>query len=80
MQEMQGVLDVDSLGYLSLAGLRTCVEDPQNYCTACFDGNYPEPVPYDATARKFMLETASAVLLSLLLALATWVLVLWVGH
>ena len=23
---------------------------------SCFDGNYPEPVPYDASSRKFMLE------------------------
>ena len=26
------------------------------FCFACFDGNYPVPVPYDASARKFMLE------------------------
>ena len=26
------------------------------FCFACFDGNYPEPVPYDASSRKFMLE------------------------
>ncbi len=26
------------------------------FCFACFDGNYPEPVPYDARSRKFMLE------------------------
>jgi hypothetical protein len=28
------------------------------FCFACFDGRYPEPVPYDANARKFMLEEA----------------------
>ena len=28
----------------------------ERFCFACFDGNYPEPVPYDASARKFMLE------------------------
>jgi len=26
------------------------------FCFACFDGRYPEPVPYDATERKFVLE------------------------
>ena len=26
------------------------------FCFACFDGNYPEPVPYDVSSRKFMLE------------------------
>ena len=38
---MSATLGVESLGYLSLAGLRACVEDPENYCTACFDGRYP---------------------------------------
>ena len=26
------------------------------FCFACFDGNYPEPVPYDVEERKFILE------------------------
>jgi amidophosphoribosyltransferase len=41
VEEMRGSLGVDSLGYLSLAGLRACVEDPEHYCTACFNGRYP---------------------------------------
>ena len=28
----------------------------EQFCFACFDGRYPEPVPYDAASRKFMLE------------------------
>ena len=34
-------LGVDSLHYLSLEGLLTCVEDSDNYCVACFSGSYP---------------------------------------
>ena len=30
----------------------------EQFCFACFDGRYPEPVPYDAGERKFMLEMA----------------------
>ena len=41
VEEMHASLGVDSLGYLSLDGLRACVEDPENYCTSCFDGDYP---------------------------------------
>jgi amidophosphoribosyltransferase len=41
VDEMRRHLDVDSLGYLSLEGLRMCVDDPGDYCTACFDGRYP---------------------------------------
>jgi amidophosphoribosyltransferase len=38
---MRESLGVDSLGYLSLEGLRACVEEPRDYCTSCFDGAYP---------------------------------------
>jgi amidophosphoribosyltransferase len=37
----QEFLGVDSLRYLSLEGLLTCVSDPENYCVACFSGAYP---------------------------------------
>ena len=39
--QIREYLGVDSLHYLSLEGLLTCVEDPDNYCVACFSGNYP---------------------------------------
>jgi amidophosphoribosyltransferase len=41
VESMRETLGVDTLGYLSLEGLRACVDDPQNYCTSCFDGSYP---------------------------------------
>jgi amidophosphoribosyltransferase len=35
-------LEVDSIGYLSIDGLSSVVPPPhQNFCRACFDGNYP---------------------------------------
>ncbi len=53
--EMQEELEVDSLGYLSLDGmLRAVGRPPGNYCTACFSGRYPIPVP--ATADKYVHE------------------------
>jgi len=33
---------VDSLGYLSMEGLRACVAEPDDHCYACFDGSYSE--------------------------------------
>lgn len=39
--EIEAYLGVDSLRYLSLEGLRSCVDDPENYCAACFSGEYP---------------------------------------
>jgi amidophosphoribosyltransferase len=55
--EIQAFIGADSLGYLSIAGVLAALELPYDrFCFACFDGRYPEPVPYDASARKFMLE------------------------
>jgi amidophosphoribosyltransferase len=46
IDEVRGYLDADSLGYLSLEGLRTCMrENGYSFCHACFTGNYPVPIP-----------------------------------
>jgi amidophosphoribosyltransferase len=51
-------IGADSLGYLSIKGVLTALDLPyERFCFACFDGNYPVPVPYDAHDRKFLLET-----------------------
>jgi amidophosphoribosyltransferase len=45
-EEIRRFLQVDSLHYLSLDGLLQCAPgDSQNFCTACFSGNYPVPIP-----------------------------------
>jgi amidophosphoribosyltransferase len=55
--EIREFIGADSLGYLSIRGVLAALELPYDqFCFACFDGNYPEPVPYDASSRKFMLE------------------------
>jgi amidophosphoribosyltransferase len=58
---IEGIRDfigADSLGYLSIKGVLTALELPyERFCFACFDGNYPVPVPYDAHHRKFLLES-----------------------
>ncbi|HNZ07146.1 MAG TPA: amidophosphoribosyltransferase [Candidatus Cloacimonadota bacterium] len=36
----------DSLRHLDSDGLKRCVCHPQNYCYACFDGDYPLGVPH----------------------------------
>ena len=58
--EIRRFIDADSLGYLSIRGVLAALDLPyERFCFACFDGNYPEPVPYDAGERKFMLESSS---------------------
>ena len=35
-------MGADSLGYISLAGLRQAVNDTEgNFCTSCYTGSYP---------------------------------------
>ncbi|MDF2734433.1 MAG: amidophosphoribosyltransferase [Chloroflexota bacterium] len=55
--EIREFIGADSLGYLSIRGVLAALDLPyERFCFACFDGNYPEPVPYDAASRKFILE------------------------
>lgn len=43
IQEIQAYVEADSLKYLRIEDLRDCVESPDNFCYACFNGNYPVP-------------------------------------
>jgi amidophosphoribosyltransferase len=52
-------IGADSLGYLSIDGLLNAVNTPQEFCLACFSGNYPIPVQLELD--KLGLEDASAV-------------------
>ena len=43
--EIAAFIGADSLAYLSLPGLLSCVSGPPtSYCTACFSGDYPVPI------------------------------------
>jgi len=52
--EIRDFLGADSLGYLSLEGLLACEQESQNFCHACFSGEYA--VPVDPTAGKLVME------------------------
>jgi amidophosphoribosyltransferase len=57
VEEIRAFIEADSLGYLSIKGVLNALDLPyERFCFACFDGNYPVPVPYDAARRKFVLE------------------------
>jgi amidophosphoribosyltransferase len=58
-EEIREFIGADTLGYLSIRGVLAALELPyERFCFACFDGRYPDPVPYDAASRKFILEEA----------------------
>ncbi len=55
VEAIRDYLEVDSLQYLSLEGMLSCVRyGPEDYCTACFSGKYP--VDVDEPVSKFALE------------------------
>ena len=61
-EEIRAFVGADSLGYLSIQGVLAALDLPyERFCFACFDGRYPEPVPYDASRRKFILEDEATV-------------------
>jgi amidophosphoribosyltransferase len=49
VKEIQKYINASSLNYLSLKGLKECVEgEAENFCYACFTGDYPLPFPMEA--------------------------------
>ena len=46
VEEIAGIIGVDSLGYLSVADVvRLAGDKPGGFCTACFGGGYPTAIP-----------------------------------
>lgn len=55
--EIAAQIGVDSLAYLTWQGmLETTQENTENFCSACFTGDYPVPVPELLKRSKLMLE------------------------
>jgi amidophosphoribosyltransferase len=55
VDEIREFIGADSLGYLSLEGMIAATgADEGSFCRACFDGEYPIPIP--THAGKFVLE------------------------
>jgi amidophosphoribosyltransferase len=49
-----------SLGYLSIEGLlRACGQPRERFCLACFNGDYPVPIPDDVELDKYLFETVT---------------------
>jgi len=59
LDEIRRFIKLDTLGYLSVEGLLSCVKPPkEDYCAACFTGEYAVP-PCEEDA-KFSLEAGTA--------------------
>jgi len=54
VEEIRELIGADSLGYLSVDGLRSAVEARQGtYCNGCFTGKYPIPVQLEMNKMAF---------------------------
>lgn len=58
VDEVRRLVGADSLGYVSLDGLRATLAQPGDYCMGCFSGSYPCPVEPGIT--KLGLESSCA--------------------
>ncbi|MBN1764276.1 MAG: amidophosphoribosyltransferase [Sedimentisphaerales bacterium] len=55
VDEIRDYLEVDSLAYLTLEGMLSCVKHPpDHYCNACWSGKYP--IPVDQAVSKYAFE------------------------
>lgn len=62
VEEITQQIGVDSLAYLSWKGmLEATGVDSNNFCSACFTGDYPIPVPEPLKRSKLMLEAPTRV-------------------
>jgi len=43
IEEIREYIGADSIKYLKIEDLRECVQQAENFCYACFTGNYPVP-------------------------------------
>ena len=64
-EEIRKHISADTLEFLNLRNLVKAVGLPKyNFCTACFDNDYPIPVPEHLRVTKFDLEEERAPLVS----------------
>jgi amidophosphoribosyltransferase len=55
VEQVRDFLEVDSLAYLSMEGMLSCMKHPKSeYCTACWSGKYK--IPIDQPQSKFSFE------------------------
>jgi len=53
VEEIRAYLGVTSLEYLTIDDLRSVVDDPENFCMACFNGAYPVTLTEDLNKSVF---------------------------
>ncbi len=53
VEEIAKMIDVDSLGFLSVENVKNLAGRPEAVCAACFNGLYPTPVSQFSDKERF---------------------------
>ena len=53
LEEMRQIIDVDTLGFLSLEHVKLLTGKDTGFCTACFDNQYPTAIPKEGCKSRF---------------------------
>jgi amidophosphoribosyltransferase len=62
VEDVRQQIGATTLGYLSIEGLLRASGQPRNrFCLACFNGDYPIPIPDDVELNKYLFEELTAV-------------------
>lgn len=57
VEDIRQQIGATSLGYLSIEGLlRACGQPRERFCLACFNGEYPVPIPHDVELTRDLFE------------------------
>ncbi len=60
VEDVRRQIGATTLGYLSIEGLMRASSQPrERFCLACFNGDYPIPIPDDVELDKYLFETAT---------------------
>ena len=59
VREIAEIIGVDSLGYLSRESALLLTGADSGFCTACFGGAYPTPVPAHGEKNRFEMKIHS---------------------
>jgi amidophosphoribosyltransferase len=62
VEDVRQQMGATTLGYLSIEGLLRASGQPRaRFCLACFNGDYPIPIPDDVELNKYLFEALTTV-------------------
>ena len=62
VEDVRQQIGATTLGYLSIEGLlRASGQSRERFCLACFNGDYPIPIPHDVELNKYLFEELTTV-------------------